>query len=177
MGANAVPWRAPGSGDNVAPGPCWIDTSAASQTLSMQFQFFNSSNVLVTVSGTIGIWDLTTVSSPGSLPFSNFNTVSFNSNMPTSGHTYAMFVNYNTGSSCDHAIGVYTSIGSSTANHALVKVRRSGVWISVGGDKLLMRRGGAWVYLSRQDTCSDGTRTGSLYTRRSGAWARKTSPW
>lgn len=177
MGATAVPWRAPGTGNNVAPGTCWIDTTAASVNLQAQMQFFNSSNVLVTVSGNFGIWDVTAGSSPFSVPFTNFNTITFNASMPTSGHTYAMFINYNTGSSCDHAIGTYTSIGGSSANHALLKVRRSGAWVSVGGDKLRMRRGGAWVFLSQQQTCSDGTRTGSLYTRRSGAWARKTSPW
>lgn len=45
------------------------------------------------------------------------------------------------------------------AAYPLLRLRRGGVWVALSGDKILIRRSGAWVQIN------------SLQVRRSGAWA------
>ncbi len=159
MSASVDPWTGPGSGsNNDAPNTHQWQADAASQSVTVRFRFFNSSGVLVTVDASVSVFDETSQTVLGTQTGTGVNTLSRTDTM-TSGHTCTGRVTYNNGTSCDHCIMDITSIGASTSNHPIFKVRRSGAWVNVGGNLIRIRRAGAWVPVN-----------GGIFVRRTGAW-------
>lgn len=160
MAAVVDNWRGPGSGaNNQAPNTFWWHADAASQTVTTKVQFFNASNVLVTVNASFILWDETSGSAAFTNTLTGVNTMTNGPITMTSGHTYTNRVTYNGGTSCDHCIVSVTAIGASTSGHPVFFVRRSGVWVGVPGHVLRVRRSSAWAVIN-----------GGVSVRRSGVW-------
>lgn len=173
-------WVGPGSGSpNTAPNSCWVDVGGTTgANWQSQVQFFNSSGGLVTVNIIYGVELVAT----GGVYFSNtlngVNTATFNINLNNANTTYAWFVDYQGGTSCDHLIFSSTvQPGAGSSEHPMFKVRRSGIWIPVHGHNFRLRRSGVWIAISQLHPCSYEARTGGVYVRRSNAWTTRTSPW